>query len=57
MITGKDAFSDELVISTESALGALGKMIYFQKENTLITDDVVKSFLSKLPLEHEEEEA
>ncbi len=57
MITSADAFSEEKVVSTENALGALGKIIYFQRENTIITDDVVKTFLSKLPLQNEEDEA
>jgi hypothetical protein len=58
MINAKDAFSEENVVATESALGALGKLIYFQKDNTNnITPDHIKLFLTHLPLNHESEEA
>jgi hypothetical protein len=42
MITAPTAFDEENVVATESALGALGKVIYFQKDNVLITDTVVQ---------------
>ena len=57
MITAQDAFEEINVVATESALGAMGKIIYFQKDNNLINDTVVNNFLSKLPLVNEEEEA
>jgi len=57
MISGAEAFSEDNVVATESALGALGKLIYTQRENSIITDAVVNTFLSHLPLTHEEEEA
>ena len=58
MINDKDAFSDDNVVATESAIGALGKIIYAQKDNSNnIKEDLIKLFLSKLPLTHEEEEA
>ena len=57
MITDSEAFSDDNIVATESALGALGKVIYFQRDNKIINDNVVKEFLSKLPLKNEEEEA
>lgn len=57
MIAASDAFSEDNVIATESALGALGKIIYSQRDNTIITDAVVTKFISHLPLTHEEEEA
>ena len=46
-------------MSTESAIGALGRIICFQRQSApaLITDAVVASFLDKLPLKSEEEEA
>jgi hypothetical protein len=46
-------------VATESAIGALGRIICFQRQSTpaLITDIVVASFLDKLPLKNEEEEA
>jgi hypothetical protein len=57
MISAADAFSDDKVVATETAIGALGKVIYFQKEGNVITDAVVNAFLEKLPLTNEEEEA
>ena len=42
MITAASAFDEENVVATESALGALGKVIYFQKDNNLINDSVVQ---------------
>jgi hypothetical protein len=55
MISAPDAFGENLVISTESALGAVGKLIYSHKE--LIPEGVVLAFLERLPLTHEQEEA
>jgi hypothetical protein len=57
MISAAEAFSEDNVVATESALGALGKIVYFQRENSIVNDDVVNTFLSKLPLTNEEEEA
>jgi hypothetical protein len=59
MVSKEDAFSEELVVATESALGALGKIIYYQRQAApqLISDQVVGAFLDKLPLLNEEEEA
>ena len=59
MISAADAFSEDLVVSTESALGALGKIIYNQRQAApqLISDQVVAIFLDRLPLTNEEEEA
>ncbi len=57
MISAADAFSEDNVVATESALGALGKVIYFQRDNNIINDNVVNTFLSKLPLTNEQEEA
>jgi hypothetical protein len=33
MISASDAFSEDNVVATESALGALGRVIYFQRDN------------------------
>jgi hypothetical protein len=46
-------------VATESAIGALGRIISFQRQSApaIITDIVVSSFLDKLPLKNEEEEA
>lgn len=41
MITSTDAFTEENIVATESALGAMGKIIYFQRDNALINDTVV----------------
>lgn len=57
MISAADAFSEDNIVATESALGALGKVIYFQRDNNIVNDNVVNAFLSKLPLKNEEEEA
>jgi len=58
MLTDKEAFSEEKIVATESALGALGKMIYFQRDNNFINDKIVtNTFLKNLPLKNEEEEA
>ena len=58
MISDAEAFSDDNVVATESALGALGKVIYAQRKDCgLLSDGVVAAFLDKLPLTHEEEEA
>eukprot|EP00347_Sterkiella_histriomuscorum_P001538 403371652 len=57
MISAADAFTEDNVVATESALGALGKVIYFQRDNQVINEQVVNTFLSKLPLTNEEEEA
>jgi hypothetical protein len=59
MISAPEAFSEDFIVSTESAIGALGKIIYFQRQaaSQLISDAVVTAFLDKLPLTNEEEEA
>mmetsp|Transcript_8900 Transcript_8900/g.6653 ORF Transcript_8900/g.6653 Transcript_8900/m.6653 type:complete len:441 (-) Transcript_8900:55-1377(-) len=57
MIGEKGAYEDEKVVATENAVGALGKLIYFHKDNQIINDEGVLLFLSKLPLKNEEEEA
>lgn len=57
MIAHAEAFSEDNVVATESALGALGKMVYFQRDEQVINDQVVSLFLSKLPLTNEQEEA
>jgi len=57
MIQGSEAFSEDNVVATESALGALGKIVYFQRDNNIINDNVVNTFLNYLPLKNEEEEA
>lgn len=57
MINSAEAFSDDNVVATESALGAMGKIIYFQRDNVTVTDVVVNDFLTRLPLTHEQEEA
>jgi hypothetical protein len=57
MVSDKDAYTEDNVVATESALGAMGKLVYFQKENNIINDTVVNAFLSKLPLVNEQEEA
>lgn len=57
VIFAEDAEEDENIVATENAVGALGKVIYFQKDNNVVTDETVKKFLSKLPLTSEEEEA
>ena len=57
LVSAADAFSEENAVATESALGAVGKLIYFQKEGTVVTDAVVNAFLSKLPFRYEETEA
>lgn len=53
MINSAEAFSDDNVVATESALGAMGKIIYFQRDNVTVTDVVVNDFLTRLPLTHE----
>lgn len=55
MIQAPDAFSEDNVVATESALGGFGRVIYFQRQ--AVPDSVVNAFLEKLPLTHEEEEA
>lgn len=57
MIKAADAFEEDNVVATETAIGALGKMIYFQRDGQIINEDVVNMFISKLPLKNEEEEA
>lgn len=57
VVSAPEAFSEDNVVATESALGALGRVIYFQRENNIINEQVVNTFLSKLPLTNEEEEA
>lgn len=57
MISHQEAFEEDNVVATESALGALGKLVYFQRDGTIINDGVVTLFLSKLPLVNEQEEA
>lgn len=57
MIAAPDAFEEENIVATESALGALAKLTYFHKDGTMITDSVVQGMLSKFPLKNEEEEA
>ena len=53
MVSDKDAFNEDNIVATESALGAMGKLVYFQKENNVINDTVVNAFFSKLPLVNE----
>jgi len=59
VITDSKAFEEDNIVATESALGALGRIIIFQRESApaLVTDSVVASFLDCLPLKNEEEEA
>jgi len=59
VISDPQAFEEDNVVATESALGALGRIIIFQRQSApaLITDAVIATFLDKLPLKHEEEEA
>ena len=59
VISDPEAFEEDNVVATESALGALGRIIFFQRQSApgLITDAVVATFLDKIPLKHEEEEA
>ncbi len=57
MVSASEAFSEDNIVATESAIGAMGKVIYTQKDDNIITDAVVNSFLTLLPLKHEEEEA
>jgi hypothetical protein len=59
VISDSQAFEEDNVIATESAIGALGRIIMFQRQAApaLITDSVFSTFLDKLPLKHEEEEA
>ena len=57
MISEEDAFEDEKIVASETAVGALGKIIYFHKDNQTINDEGVILFLGKLPLTSEEEEA
>ena len=39
MIKNKEAFSDENIVATENAVGALGKVIYFHRDNNIMGDD------------------
>ena len=57
MVKDKDAYEEENVVATENAVGALGKVIYYQRDNSIINDDIVSIFLKALPLKNEEEEA
>ena len=57
MITAQDAYEDENIVATETAVGALGKLIYKHKDNQIINDQSVLLFCTKLPLVAEEEEA
>lgn len=38
IISVQDAFSEDNVVATESALGALGRIIYFQRDNNIINE-------------------
>lgn len=57
MVSASDAFSEEKAVASESALGAIGKLIYFQRDGTIVNDAVVNGFLSKIPFRYEETEA
>lgn len=59
VISDAQAFEEDYIVATESAIGGLGKIICFQRQAApaLITDSVVASFFDKLPLKNEEEEA
>jgi hypothetical protein len=59
VISAPEAFEEDNLVSTESAIGALGRLITFQRQSapSLINDAVVSAFLDKLPLKSEEEEA
>ena len=57
MVSAPDAFSEENAVATESALGAVGKLVYFQKDGAVVIDAVTIGFLSKLPFKFEETEA
>lgn len=50
---------EDNIVATESAIGALGRVMIFQRQAApaLITDALVSLFLERLPLKNEEEEA
>jgi len=43
MINDEEAFEEDNVVATESAIGALGKLIYFHKQTSpqILTDSVI----------------
>ena len=49
--------NEDKAIATECAIGALGKLVYFQFDGALVTDKVASSFIGLLPLVAEPEEA
>ena len=49
--------NEDKAIATECAIGALGKLVYFQFDGALVTDKVASTFIGLLPLIAEPEEA
>lgn len=58
IVTAKDAFSESKAEATENAIGALGKIAFFQfQKNDKISEEVMLKFLQLLPLKNDFEEA
>lgn len=58
LISSPEAFTDdELLECSENAISAFLKVSSFQKEGTMIHDELICNLLSKLPLKEDEEEA
>ncbi|CAI2376389.1 unnamed protein product [Moneuplotes crassus] len=57
VISVPDPMSEENNFATENALSSLLKIVMFQKDGTLITDDHAKKYLGMLPLKEDLDEA
>lgn len=47
---------DEFVYAVENSISSLGKLVYFQKDDNIITDQVCQDFLNLLPLKEDPDE-
>jgi len=56
-VSGEDAFDEERIVATESTLGALAKIAYNHMDGKYISNDDLKSVLSKMPFTSFENEA
>jgi hypothetical protein len=52
-----DNMSEDNSYATENSISSVLKLIYHQKDGTLITDETVKKYLDMLPLKEDLEEA
>jgi len=57
VISVEDNMSDDNSYATENALSSLFKIVYFQKDGQMVTDQHVKKYLSMLPLKEDLDEA